>query len=113
VRAARALAEATMATVLLKGSGTIVATPGDATSINPTGDARLSTAGSGDVLAGWIGGCWAAHAGTMSPHRVAQGAVWLHGAATAQGPLAGPLRASMLIEAMVRERDALAATRDG
>jgi NAD(P)H-hydrate repair Nnr-like enzyme with NAD(P)H-hydrate dehydratase domain len=107
LRAARALADATLSTVLLKGSGTIIATPGCLASINATGDARLATAGSGDVLAGWLGGWWSAHANATSPHAVAQAAAWLHGAALAHGPLTGPLRASLLIEAMVQARDAL------
>ena len=109
LQAAQRLAEAMQCTVLLKGSGSIVATPGHTTSINPTGDARLGTAGSGDVLAGWLGGLWAAHAATASPHGVAQAATWLHGAAVEHAPRAGPLRASRLIEAMVSARDALAA----
>jgi hydroxyethylthiazole kinase-like uncharacterized protein yjeF len=108
LRAAHALADATLATVLLKGSGTVVATPGCVTSINPTGDARLGTAGSGDVLAGWLGGWWAASAQVAS-HDVARAAAWLHGAAVAHAPLSGPLRASPLIEAMVQARDALRA----
>ncbi|HSB98266.1 MAG TPA: NAD(P)H-hydrate dehydratase, partial [Burkholderiaceae bacterium] len=95
----------------LKGSGTVVATPGQTTSINPTGDARLGTAGSGDVLAGWLGGLWAAHAATtVSAHTVAQAAAWLHGAATDHGPVAGPLLASQLIGALARARDSLRAT---
>jgi hydroxyethylthiazole kinase-like uncharacterized protein yjeF len=56
LQAARQLADAMQCTVLLKGSGTVVAAPGATTSINPTGDARLATAGSGDVLAGAIVG---------------------------------------------------------
>jgi NAD(P)H-hydrate repair Nnr-like enzyme with NAD(P)H-hydrate dehydratase domain len=97
--------------VLLKGSGTVVATAGHTMSINPTGDARLGSAGNGDVLAGWLGGWWAAHAHATSAHAVARASAWLHGAAVAQGPFAGPLRASTLIEAMVRERDALSSAR--
>jgi hydroxyethylthiazole kinase-like uncharacterized protein yjeF len=111
LHAARALADALSCTVLLKGSGTVVATAGCATSINPTGDARLGSAGSGDVLAGWLGGWWSAHAQTTSPHAVAQASAWLHGAAVAHAALAGSLRASLLIEAMVRTRDALSAAR--
>jgi hydroxyethylthiazole kinase-like uncharacterized protein yjeF len=107
LHAAQQLADAMQCTVLLKGSGSIIATPEHTTSINPTGDARLGTAGSGDVLAGWIGGLWAAHAATASSHAVAQAAAWVHGAAVEHAPLAGPLRASHLIEAMGSARDAL------
>jgi hydroxyethylthiazole kinase-like uncharacterized protein yjeF len=107
LQAARALADALSCTVLLKGSGSIVATADHTTSINPTGDARLGSAGSGDVLAGWLGGWWAAHAQGTSAHSVAQGTAWLHGAAVAHAPRAGPLRASPLIDAMGLARDAL------
>ena len=106
VRAARALAEATQCTVLLKGSGSVVASAGPHASINATGDARLGTAGSGDVLAGWLGGWWGG-AGDGVAHRVAEATAWLHGAATEYGPLTGPLRASDLIGAMQSARDAL------
>lgn len=40
---------------VLKGSGTIIAAPGQQPVINPSGNSRLSTAGTGDVLAGLIG----------------------------------------------------------
>ena len=41
------------ATVLLKGSTTLIAQPGDPTVlVNPTGTPWLATAGSGDVLTG-------------------------------------------------------------
>ncbi|MEO8655591.1 MAG: NAD(P)H-hydrate dehydratase, partial [Ramlibacter sp.] len=40
--------------VALKGSGTVTAGPGQVPRINPTGNARLATAGTGDVLAGLI-----------------------------------------------------------
>lgn len=110
LQATHRLAQAMQCTVLLKGSGSIVATPEHTTSINPTGDARLGTAGSGDVLAGWIGGLWAAHATTASGHAVAKAAAWLHGAAVEHAPRSGPLRASRLIEAMVSARDALQTT---
>lgn len=56
---ARRLAADTGAIVVLKGSGTLVAAPGGRVSVNPSGDARLATAGTGDVLAGCIGGLWA------------------------------------------------------
>jgi hydroxyethylthiazole kinase-like uncharacterized protein yjeF len=115
--AARELSEALQCVVLLKGSGTIVAAPGEVAWVNPTGNAALASAGTGDVLAGWIGGAWAQHgeagagagalAGLPAALACAIGAAVLHGAA-AQGIEAGPLRASMLIEAMVAQRTALA-----
>jgi len=42
-------------TVALKGSGTVIACQGQISRINPTGNAQLSTAGTGDVLAGLTG----------------------------------------------------------
>lgn len=57
---ARTLARVTGAVVLLKGSGTVLAIPTGDCWINPRGSARLATPGSGDVLAGWIGGTWSA-----------------------------------------------------
>lgn len=92
--------------VLLKGSGSVLAAPGALPRINPTGNARLATAGTGDVLAGWIGGLWA-----QQPHAhghgdaldAAMAAAWRHGAAAdrAAGTLPdGPLLAGDLIAAM-------------
>ena len=52
----RALAASTRTVTLLKGSRTVVATPGGLVRINPTGGPVLATAGSGDVLTGIIGG---------------------------------------------------------
>lgn len=52
---ADALAQRYRAVVVLKGSGTVVAAPGRQPWINATGNARLATAGTGDVLAGLIG----------------------------------------------------------
>ena len=56
VAAARELARATDAIVLLKGPGTVIATPDGHASVNPTDTAALATAGTGDVLTGIIGG---------------------------------------------------------
>lgn len=53
--AAQALAESHRATVVLKGSGSVVAAPGLTPSLSPTGNGLLATAGTGDVLAGWVG----------------------------------------------------------
>lgn len=52
---AKTLADRFQAICVLKGSGTVVASPNEPASINPTGNAALSTAGTGDVLAGMIG----------------------------------------------------------
>ncbi|GEO24578.1 bifunctional NAD(P)H-hydrate repair enzyme Nnr [Alicyclobacillus acidoterrestris] len=81
--AASELARATGAVVLLKGYRTIIATPDGAVRINPTGDASLAVGGSGDVLAGIIGGLLAQ--GLDSFDAASLGA-WLHGCA---GELAG------------------------
>lgn len=53
--AAQTLALELNCVAVLKGSGTVVAAPGQVPLLNPTGNGRLGTAGSGDVLAGWLG----------------------------------------------------------
>ena len=74
----RQLAVELNATILLKGPLTIVADPtGAAIAVNH-GDARLATAGSGDVLAGMIGSYLAAGLG---PANAAALAAWVHGEA--------------------------------
>ena len=55
VAAAREAAERYGATVLLKGSRTLIAEPGGRLAINRRGTVALATAGSGDVLTGVIG----------------------------------------------------------
>lgn len=62
---AMAMAERFACTVVLKGSGTVIAAPGQVPRINPTGNARLATAGTGDVLAGLMGARLAAGAGAF------------------------------------------------
>ena len=83
--AARQLAADTGAVVVLKGSGTLVAAPDGRVAVNPTGDARLATAGTGDVLAGWIGGLWSARpvaaSAVAQAFEVARAAAWIHGRA--------------------------------
>ncbi len=96
---ARRLATRLGATVVLKGSGSVIADPQQVPAINPTGNARLATAGSGDVLAGWTGGLWAQHPG-CSAQQVAEHAAWLHGRAAEDGDDRLPLRAADLIERM-------------
>ncbi|MFI2607042.1 NAD(P)H-hydrate dehydratase [Kitasatospora sp. NPDC018619] len=75
---ARRLAAGYRATVLLKGSTTVVADPGGDVRVNPTGTSWLATAGSGDVLAGLAGSLLAAG---LSPLDAASAAAYLHGLA--------------------------------
>lgn len=51
---AQALAHTHQCTVVLKGSGSIIASPTEVPRINPTGNARLAAAGTGDALAGLL-----------------------------------------------------------
>ena len=83
--AARKLASDLQAVVVLKGSGTLIAAPDGRVAVNPTGDARLATAGTGDVLAGWTGGLWSAQPSAddvvAQAFEVARAAAWIHGQA--------------------------------
>ncbi len=80
--AARRLAADSGCTVLLKGAATIVADPDGAALVVTAGDARLATAGTGDVLSGIIG---ALLAGGMKPLQAAAAAAWVHGQAGRRG----------------------------
>jgi NAD(P)H-hydrate epimerase len=80
--AARALAADLDCVVLLKGPITIVAEPGGAVLATDTGDERLATAGTGDVLAGIVGALLAQR---VPPVRAAAAAAWLHGRAAQRG----------------------------
>ena len=84
--AARSLAAATGAVVLLKGSPTVVADPHGEVRVVAAGDARLATAGTGDVLSGVVGALLAQ--GLPALEAAAAGA-WLHGRAGAHGPARG------------------------
>jgi hydroxyethylthiazole kinase-like uncharacterized protein yjeF len=53
--AAQTIADRFQVVCVLKGSGTVVTAPREIARINPTGNAALSTAGTGDVLAGMVG----------------------------------------------------------
>ena len=96
--AAQALADQFACTVILKGSGSIIASPGLTPAINSSGSAALATAGTGDVLAGWLSGLWAQQP-LAAPHALACAATFWHGEA-GQRQLAGPLRAADLVERM-------------
>lgn len=96
---AQALAEQLHSVVVLKGSGTVIAAPGDTPVINPTGNGQLATAGTGDVLAGLI----AARIGMgESSKEAACHAVYQHGALADDWPADRALTALGLAEAAGR-----------
>ena len=76
--AAQTLAKDLHCTVVLKGSGTVIAKSGAVPAVNFTGNARLATGGTGDVLAGLLG---ARMAQGMGDFEAACTAVFEHGLA--------------------------------
>lgn len=102
---ARAAAERTGCTVLLKGPGTVIASPGGEIFINATGGPWLAQGGTGDVLTGIVASLYAqdAKSGGNGGTRIGAVAAWLHGhagdvVAERVGP--HPASASMLIDVL-------------
>ncbi|WP_366520915.1 NAD(P)H-hydrate dehydratase [Rhodoferax sp.] len=93
LQAARELCAMFNCTVVLKGSGTVIASPGHTPVINPTGNAKLASGGTGDVLAGRVGARLAAG---QSAFHAACHAVYQHGLAADLWPALQPLTASAL-----------------
>jgi len=91
--AARRLAEQLDAAVVLKGSGTVITDAAQPPIINPSGNGRLATAGTGDVLAGMIGAALASGRSTIA---AASEAVWRHGNLADRWPAEIPLTAGAL-----------------
>lgn len=93
--AAQTLSQQLQCTVILKGSGSVIASPGEPPCINTSGNGLLATGGTGDVLAGLTG---ARLAQGLTPHRAACGAAWQHGSAADHWPRSEALTASRLAE---------------
>jgi hydroxyethylthiazole kinase-like uncharacterized protein yjeF len=93
IEAARAAAEKSGATVIFKGAPTVIAHPNGWTNVAPTASAWLSTAGTGDVLAGIVGATFFSSV-FMQP---AEAAVWIHAEAARR------LGGSFIADDLVRE----------
>jgi hydroxyethylthiazole kinase-like uncharacterized protein yjeF len=78
IAAATALATEYQAHVVLKGAGSICASPAQPWRINTSGNPGMASAGMGDVLTGIIAALLAQGA---QPQQAMDAAVWLHGAA--------------------------------
>jgi ADP-dependent NAD(P)H-hydrate dehydratase / NAD(P)H-hydrate epimerase len=109
IAAARGLAEAVGAIVLLKGPTTTVAHPDGRVRLHVADDARLATAGTGDVLSGVIG---ALLAQAVDAFDAAAAGAWLHARAAREGPVYG-LIASDVVEALPAALAAVNATAAG
>ncbi|MEL5956591.1 NAD(P)H-hydrate dehydratase [Streptomyces sp. CLV115] len=97
--AVRELAARYRATVLLKGSTTLIATddPDTPVRVNPTGTSWLATAGSGDVLSGLTGSLLAAG---LAPRDAASAGAHLHGLAARHASDGAPVAAQDVAEAI-------------
>jgi NAD(P)H-hydrate epimerase len=111
IEAARAAAEKAGCVVVYKGADSVIAVPGRTPRINTHASPALATAGTGDTLAGLIGGLLAQGAPAFD---AASAAVWLHGEAGLRlgpGLIAGELADAMpgVMQDLARRRRIAAA----
>ncbi|MGM0651228.1 MAG: NAD(P)H-hydrate dehydratase [Bacillota bacterium] len=86
--------------IILKGSNTVIATPGGKVSINPTGSQALATAGTGDLLTGMVTSFIAQG---MAYSDASRAAVFMHGLA---GDLVPEGRGHMARDVLARYKEA-------
>ena len=98
LKAAQELAERFQCSVVLKGSGSVIAAPGLTPRINITGNGRLAIGGTGDVLAGLVG---ARMAQGQNAFDAACAAVAQHGQVADDWPPSQALTASRLAQRLV------------
>jgi ADP-dependent NAD(P)H-hydrate dehydratase / NAD(P)H-hydrate epimerase len=94
---AQQLAERLGCVVILKGAGSVIAAPEMTPFINASGNAKLATAGTGDVLAGMVGALLAA---SQDAFQSACIAAYRHGQAADDWPAGNTLTASELVKLM-------------
>lgn len=93
IESAKSLARLMNSTVLLKGPSTVIASPEGDVRVTNTGDQRLATAGTGDVLAGILG---AFLAQGLKPFDAASAAAYVHGLAASLGQRFGLVASDLL-----------------
>jgi hydroxyethylthiazole kinase-like uncharacterized protein yjeF len=99
LQAAQQLADTYQAVVVLKGSGSVIASPNRTPRINGSGHALLATAGTGDVLAGLVGAYLARSADTFE---ATCQAVYAHGHVADTWPKNAPAFDAAWLAASVR-----------
>ncbi len=97
-------------TVVLKGAGTLIGTPGRGTEMLPGARPELGVGGSGDVLTGLIAGLLSQG---LAGHDAACTGVWLHAAAAARAADSRASEAPPLPSALAEGVAAVAATFTG
>ena len=99
LQSAQQLADMFQCVVVLKGSGSVIASPNQAPVVNGSGNARLATAGTGDVLAGLIGAYIARDEDTL---KATCQAVFAHGHVADSWPSDGAALDAASLAASVR-----------